>query len=69
MGLEYDPPPLARRWQSPPENRLVREKYARPRNTAQSIAKAQKVNAALDVLEARSKPRPGLHIFFIQPNE
>ena len=54
---------------SAPEYRFLREKYARPRNTAQSIAKAQRVNAALDVLEAPTKPRPGLHTFFIQPNE
>jgi len=39
------------------------------RNTPASIAKAQKVNAALDVLEARSKPRPGLYSVLIQPQE
>ena len=54
---------------STPEYSFLREKYARPRNTPQSIAKAQRVNAALDVLEARSKPRPGLNAVFIQPNE
>jgi len=52
-----------------PEYRFLREKYARARNTPASIAKAQKVNAALDVLEARSKPRPGLYSVFIQPQE
>jgi hypothetical protein len=52
-----------------PEYRFLREKYARPRNTPASIAKAQRVNAALDVLEARSKPRPGLYSVFIQPQE
>jgi hypothetical protein len=54
---------------SNPEYRFLREKYAKPRNTPQSIAKAKKVNAALDVLEGRKKPRPGLHAVFIQPNE
>jgi hypothetical protein len=41
----------------------------RPRNTPASIAKAQRVNAALNVLEAREKPRPGLYSVFIQPQE
>ena len=52
-----------------PEYRFLREKYARPRNTPASIAKAQRINAALNVLEARKKPRPGLYSVFIQPQE
>jgi hypothetical protein len=54
---------------SDPEYRFLREKYAKPRNTPASIAKAKRVNAALDVLEARNKPRPGLYSVFIQPQE
>ena len=48
---------------------FLRQKYAKTRNTAQSIMKAKRVMAAIAVLEARDRPRPGLHATFIQPNE
>jgi hypothetical protein len=52
---------------TPQEGLFLREKYAKPRNTPQSRAKAQRVNAALDLLEV--KERPGLYAVFIQPKE
>jgi hypothetical protein len=52
---------------TPQEGLFLREKYAKPRNTPQARAKAQRVNAALDLLEV--KERPGLYAVFIQPKE
>lgn len=48
---------------------FLRQKYAKPRNTSQSLMKAKRVMAAIAVLESRDRPRPGLHATFIQPNE
>ena len=58
-----------RRDRSEAARNFLRERYQKPRNTPQSIAKARTVLAALDVLEARQKPLPGLYVEFIQPQE
>ena len=48
---------------------FLKERYSKPRNTPQSIAKSKKILAALEVLSAAKRRRPGLWAAFIQPNE
>lgn len=48
---------------------FLKERYSKPRNTPQSIAKSKKILAALEVLSAAKRHRPGLWGAFIQPNE